>query len=151
MNTPGLPTFRLRDADGNLAGPADLLQQQDMVVALLHDPSCQMCSAFLDELARQQAVMQARGAAAIAVIMGPGTRPLPIRQLLDVDGHATALIAWALSLTPGDATVLVADRYGGVYARLPVHGVEPAATLGEATDWLDFIGMQCDECGVSEW
>lgn len=154
-NMREVPIFRLpEDVAGRKFGTEDLYEQQDMVLALVHDVSCDACGHLLDELGRRTGEMAGRGASALAIVMGapPETAGAPgIHRVHDANGQVSAALAWSLHLRPGEAMLLVADRYGGVYSSTPIHGADPAALVMDAIGWIDFVQEQCPECGVPEW
>ena len=149
-----VPSFRLPDGRGGTVGSEDHLQQRDMLVAILH-PSCAACRAAQGALARRGAEVRARGAAVLAVMIGPPPAAAPPAPALpcgfDATGQVAALLALRLELPPGEARVVPADRFGRVYATLPVHGRPAEDVAADALDWLDFVQWQCPECGAPEW
>jgi hypothetical protein len=152
-----VPTFRLPAPDGALHGTADLLRWRDMVLAVVHPPGCDECAALLGALAQADPEVRARAAGTLAVTLGPARRdgqahpPTPFPLVGDEGGKVTAALGAAGGPPEGEARLVVADRYGEVYAVLPAHGPDPGGLARDALAWLDFVQMQCPECGVPEW
>lgn len=122
-----LPLFTY---DGEI-GPAAWWQRREMVVALL-DADCPACARLRHRLAARSADLRSREAGEVA---------------LELDGRGAGLAAEAarsLGLEPA-ASVIVADRYGEVFAVVPVHGAEPDAVIDEVESWIDHIQQQCPE------
>jgi hypothetical protein len=79
-----------------------------------------------------------RGAGSVALaIDGPGE-----------ESALAAHVARLLELPPGEAFVVVADRYADAVAALPAHG---HTVIDEAESWIDHLQHQCPECGVPDW
>jgi hypothetical protein len=90
-------------------------------VAAVLHPTCEVCDALRGELEAVRARISRAGG--------------------ELRSHATA----------GDACILIADRWGKIHARLEAHSASPRALAVDAADWLEFIQMECPECGVPEW
>ena len=159
-----LPRFRLPDDRGGSGGTDDVFQEQDVVLALLHG-GCRRCAALEAALGRASQEVRALGAVAFAISPGhgaPAPAAEPLRRLVDARGDVSAEIATRVGARPGEARLVVADRYGEVFAALPAHGLDgegdragqagQAETLvREALDWLHFVQVQCPECGAPSW
>jgi hypothetical protein len=150
-----LPDIELETQSGERAGTAEVLQRQEVVLALLHS-DCPPCARLLETLAARHADFLGRRTA--VRILGPPTLPgstdrlawLPFPLLVDGEGVAGRTLRTVLGLEDERAFVLTADRFGRLYSRLDVHAHPPEWVVGEALSWLDFIQMQCPECGVPE-
>jgi hypothetical protein len=104
-----------------------------MVVALVH-AACATCEQFRERLASRGPALRARDAGQVALEVHGSGSPALAQRVLD-----------SLGLEPGVAFAVVADRYGEVFAAIPVHGADAGAVLGEVEAWLDHIQQQCPE------
>lgn len=148
-----LPEFSLPDRRGGMGGNGDLMQREDMVLAVVHGKDCGECGPLLDELGRQARSRDLSHAAAMAVL-GAGAQaredaPFPVLE--DRDGSVGRKLAESVGLRADESFVLVADRYGTPVTAKPVHGADPKGLVEDAFDWVDYIEMQCPECGAPEW
>ncbi len=147
-----LPEFALPDRRGGVKGTADLLQQQDMVLAVMPGESCSACGPVLEELARQARTRDLRHAVALAVVGAGAQAPedASITVLEDRDGSVGRKLAASLAMGEAEPFLVVADRYGTPVVARPVHGADPKDLVEDAFDWIDYIEMQCPECGAPE-
>lgn len=148
-----LPEFSLPDRQGGVRGIGELLQQQDMVLAVVHGEGCSGCGPLLDELGREAQSRDMTHAAALAVVEpgAPAPEGAPISVLEDRDGSVGRKLAESVGLGADESFVLVADRFGTPVAVKPIHGADPKGLAQDAFDTLDYIEMQCPECGAPEW
>lgn len=158
--TPGsVPRFQLADGRGGTAGTEDVLQRQEVVLALLHPVGCSACDATREALARAAGELAARKAKALIVVMPPylspggSAAPAALRpaELLDTDGQVARALTAALGASAPAAWLVVADRFGSIYTATPLHEAAAGAAVADAVEWVDFIQMQCPECGAPEW
>lgn len=148
-----LQPFVLRAGEGRTIRLADYRQRSNVVLVLHHGVACVACRAFLDALAGEAAGLSAEEAVVLAV--GPdrpeahlaheGASRLPFPLLSDPDGQVARR-----ERLPVPA-VVVADRFGEIWAAWaagPRHFFPSAA---EIHDWLRFVEFQCRECEAPEW
>ncbi len=154
-----LPDFVLPTLGGERIAIEDFEQRRELLVALLHSPPCDACHAFT-RAADALGSDGLRGAVLLGLFdseeaarraedeAGGGGAML---RLIDSSGDPSRRLRAAASIPGGAASLVVADRFGVLYAALPIHGRDPKAVLDDAHGWIDFIQMQCPECGVPVW
>ncbi|MFN7131264.1 MAG: hypothetical protein ACK4N5_04230 [Myxococcales bacterium] len=136
-----LPDFTLHAGHSHVRFD-DLLQRREVVLALLHGEACRECASFAQAL---RDAAWAREALVLVVGEGAGAEGIGLQ---DTDGAVSRKLRAVASVPIGEACLLIADRFGVLYAALPVHGEPQGRTLDEASTWLGFIQEQCPECGV---
>lgn len=127
-----VPLFLVHD-HGIEDGPAAWWQRREMVVALVHR-ACPTCLRFRERLASRRATLRAREAGQVELLLDGSAHPELAERVVS-----------SLGLEPGAAFAVVADRYGEVFAAVPVHGTDAAGVVGEIEAWLDHIQQQCPE------
>ncbi len=152
-----VPVFQLADGRGRTSGTAEALQRREMVLALLHPAGCPACEAVCRALDSAAAELEGRRVTTLLVVapvLSGGAAAQAARspaELVDADGRVARAVAAALGASAPQAWLLVADRFGSIYTALPVHETEAEAAVADAVAWVDFIQMQCPECGAPEW
>jgi thiol-disulfide isomerase/thioredoxin len=140
MPQGNLPLFELPEHPGTI----DLWQQREMLVALLHGSECAPCRAL---------------AAALDGYEDSWDREHVGVVIVHLDDHELAAIRDALfaqlvprGVTAGEPCVAISDRFGLLYAAIPIHDRPTEEVVREAREWIDFIQERCDECGAPmEW
>lgn len=137
-----IPHLDLRTPEGAPAPWARLWQRKNLLLLVGHG-DCDDCRRVLETWLPR---LEEEEAAALAIQPAPPERPVEgVSYLVDEDGR----LAEALDVSPG--TVVAADRYFAVQARLPVHELGAEKAAREALDWIDLAERRCDECGVPTW
>ncbi len=78
-----------------------------------------------------------------SVAVAVGGVPWPVYGLPSQDRDRLQAVL-GHSLPDAEPVLMVADRYGELFAVLDADA-EPPALLAQALSWLDFIGLQCPE------
>lgn len=138
--------FALPDTAGRTVDLWGFRGRTNLVLFYHHGGGCPSCRAYLAALAAGLPALREEEAAVLAI--GPddraGARDLasalgqPFPFLSDPDGKATQ---------PGlpAPALVVADRYGQVWAAWAGGEAHALPGVGEIADWLRFIGLQCPE------
>jgi hypothetical protein len=129
--------IRLPDQNGDLVSTWQYKQHRPLVLVLWDGAGSRLPAAF----ARRYADYRNLGAEILAIAHAPpDDGPYPFPVLRDADG------ATARRLTDELPAVLVLDAYGELFRRWT--GEEARAPDQDAIlEWLDFTGVQCEECG----
>jgi hypothetical protein len=129
--------FRLSDGRGTQA----LWQRREMLVGMLHGGGRECCWAVAEALrAADRSGDREHLGAVIVPLESESDRA--VRAALYAALRPFCVIA-------GEPYVVVADRYGRLYAAVHAHDRD---AVREARAWIDFIQEQCDECGVGvDW
>lgn len=152
-----LPDARLTDHEGRRISLREAKRLKQAAVFLFHGGSCSVCRRKLGEFAAAARRYAEIPAAVIAVPLdGKTDLAALVRELgldfilaMDADGALIDRFAPADPRT-GERTpcCIVADAWGDVYTVLRGEdAVEQSAIL----EWMEFIDVQCPECGVPEW
>ena len=158
------PQFRLSAAnrDGRL-GPSDYKQRRNLVLIFFRSVDCLKCRQLLREIAAHYGEYQQMEAEVLAISADKINHlrqlaqdlELPFPVLMDSDGIVSELhlkqteqFAETAAL---DAAILIADRWGAIFARKSVEKDRDLPAEAELREWLEFIEMQCEECFPSEW
>lgn len=126
------------------------------VLVFPHSAECEDCRAYLralsdeaDELrqwyGRILAVLPPCPAAESAASNGEARdRSLAFPVLMDTSGEARE----RCGVAPGEAAILIADRYGEVYEATGAGAEHAFPSVRDVESWLRFLATQCPECGV---
>jgi len=148
-----LRSFTLPDSNGRAVSLWSYRQRTNLVLFFHHGSHCPACHAMLRELAANAAAYREEE----ALILGIGPdEPTVARRLA-----ATVDCPFPLLSDPANQTVaeqgldvpamVVADRFGEIWAAW-AGGDEHTLPGGrEIARWLEFVELQCPECGVAEW
>lgn len=148
-----LPRLSFRRLDG----PGQVTWTQGpmaTVVFVPHLDPCPECHDYLAELGASACGLQEWATRAL-VLTGPGWEqqaPAGVLLVDDTAGHGRA----ALGLSPAQAAVFQADRWGAIYQAEFIGAGQTHDSLPAASDLAGlakYIDIQCPECGVpsKEW
>ncbi len=155
-----LPSFCLPAAGGKVVDLWTYKQHQQVVLLVLHEPACPECRKVLEAFAAYYPVFCEQETEVLALCAAPleaieqaqREMRLPFPLLADAMGETLRrLTGWnEIKNTPQPA-LLVADRYGALYARYTAEreGELPSPDL--VLRDLEYIAIQCPECGAPEW
>lgn len=122
-----LPDAVIRTISGGRVSIAEVKQRHNMVILILGHPPEGDCAAALEGL-------------------GWG---ISERDAVLIVGHDES---GALGRAGCGPVVLIADRFGIVFAEIEGRdAILASAQDGTILSWLDFIELQCGECGNPEW
>jgi peroxiredoxin len=144
-----LRPFSLTASDGATVQLTDFKQRSNLVLILHHSTRCAECLAFLGKVGEHLESY----ANAEAVVLGicadsPETMRevrLPFRLLSDSAGRVAAREAVDVP------SVLIADRFGEMWAGWRAGDRHTFPAVDEMASWLEFIELQCRECEAPEW
>ena len=148
-----LSSFTLPDCDGRAVSLWNYLQRLNVVLFFHHGANCGHCRDVLHELSANAAAY--RDEEAIVLAIGPDHPPLtrqlanavacPFPLLSDPAGHAIARQNLDVP------ALLVSDRFGEIWAAWDGGNQHLLPDGREIKRWLEFVELQCPECGVAEW
>ncbi len=145
-----LPAFKLPSSEQRTMGPGSYRQRKNLLLIVLPEPSISG-RRLIEQVIEWQPRFQTTETAALAVVGGERNKaealfealnpPFPF--LFDSD---LSVISEINGRWP---SLLVADRYGMVWDHTEVTEKEnAAAVMKRVLETLEFINLQCPECGV---
>jgi peroxiredoxin len=149
-----LPLFSAPAAGGRMVHLWEYKQRQQLVLLLLHGPDCPACRELLAAFAarytdfREQAteVLALLPATLEAVETLQGQLRLPFPLLADAVGAIfERLGAWESARRAARPALLVADRYGALYARYAADEAGDLPSPDVVLKDLEYIALQCPE------
>lgn len=136
--------FALPDAAGRRFDLEQFQRQRGLVIFFGH-ADCDRCAALLRDYTAHAATIRDEGAEPVVVLDAPPRLGGPITVLVDEEGKAVQVQGLHIP------ALLVADRYGEVYAAWQ-GGADHALPSGEdVTEWVVSVERLCEECTISEW
>jgi peroxiredoxin len=153
-----LPLFELQEAGGKKISVWDYKGKRNLVLFFVHS-GCQKCRDMLGELAQAYREVLSQEAEVLAVLpASPGEAArlkqqlsLPFPLLADEKGEVFRRYGAADSNDKPSAAVVVADRFGEIYAFSLATAEHRLMPVKEIIDFFAFISIQCPECGAPEW
>lgn len=150
-----IPAFRLPSTEGRNLGPREFKQRNNLILAFLHEGGCGSCRTLLTTLAQSYQHFQGLNTEILAIVGGDKKiaedlhcqMRLPFPFLFDPAERTAALCLGEHTPRPA---ILVADRYGGLWARLLPLKDDGIIDVKEVLQWLEFIETQCPECNVPD-
>jgi peroxiredoxin len=150
------PEFVLPTIDG---APVDLERyraRSNLVIMLAGDERGPATTSLLIDLVALKAELAAEVAQVVLVLAtrADATRrsePWPFPVLVDAGALIHHRIGATDALGRPVPALFITDRFREIYAAwMPAeHAVMPSAT--EVMEWLEFINIQCPECGAPDW
>ncbi|MFL5319340.1 MAG: hypothetical protein ACJ790_06755 [Myxococcaceae bacterium] len=110
-------------------GTQEHWQRREMVIALLDGAECPQCSTVRARLNARRAPWLADNVAVVSV-------------LLD-EPHAAEL---GRAFGSAEPLIGMANRFGSIYASLPVHGEGLDSVMRAVDEWIDLAQRQLCEC-----
>jgi peroxiredoxin len=153
-----IPPVTARTLDGRLVRAWDFKQKKNLVLAFLH-AECVECEDWLRGLVRSAAQLNEHEAVALAIFPATPQRALenlapPIVVVADMSGRSQrSFLGDDAFSTAGleRAGVLVADRFGELFAQWLTDRQHKLPAVEEIIDWLSHIQVACEECGAPTW
>ncbi|MFX1269492.1 MAG: redoxin domain-containing protein [Promethearchaeota archaeon] len=153
-----LPVFDLPEAGGKKISVWDYKGRRNLVLFFVH-PDCRKCQDMLKELSdayreviRQESeVLAIIPASPIAAAELKSQLSIPFPVLADEAGGVFQRYGAVDSSDRPTAAVIIADRFGEVYAFSLAAAEHRLISVKEIIDFFNFIGIQCPECGAPEW
>lgn len=155
-----VPLFTLPDTTGHPVDVWSFKGRRNLVLFFFHGSNCAGCRDVLTAFASDyqsykdldaEVLAITRDPVAIARALAEGLR-LPFPVLCDTNGEVTQrYLPFLPSIAQPLAGLIIADRYGAVYDESLAGSDAELPDQNEILQWLQFINIQCDECGVPEW
>lgn len=147
-----LPGLQLKEALGKEVRTGDYRGRCNLVLFLSHSPGCDRCEELLRELAAGYGGLVAAEAEVLAIVPASPEEAaglkqrlgLPFPVLTDAGGDSARQLG-------GAPAVIVADRFAEVFTVDRAGEGHRLMSVWEIADWLEFIEVQCPECGAPDW
>ena len=110
-------------------GTEPLWQRKDMLVGLLH-PGCPTCEAIASELRARRPKLWLQEVGTVVAPWGSA---------------AGGKLSSALGIAPGEARLIVADRFLKPWRLIDAHRED---ALDESLAWMDYAQSRCGECSA---
>jgi hypothetical protein len=160
LTTRSIPVRHLDGVDGRPLSLEQLRGRRQVALFLAHGPDCLACFGYARQLAATADALGESDALPLIVVRGEVDGATAWRHgidnrvaiLADPDGRWKHAVATHVGLRPGDAILLLLDRFGA--PRAGSAGEEAGALIDppEAVDWLRFLALECPECsGELPW
>lgn len=124
-------------------------------VFFAHGADCLACQGYAKQLAAQTDPMRAVESAPVVVVRGSvddarawsGEMAADVVLVADPDGDWTGAVGAAVGADPSGVMLLVLDRYAAPRAVSVATEAGGLISPHESTEWLQFLGLECPECG----
>jgi len=154
-----LPGIALPSAEGRQVRLSDYRGRSNLVVILAGGMDDENLLRLLREAARKHSDIAAEEAEVIVILAKDraGRTPSvvkvdwPFVVLIDGNGHAHRLFNALDAGGTAVPAILIADRFGEIYAEFSSKERQGLPGIDEVLQWLFFINSQCPECGAPEW
>lgn len=137
-----LAPLTLPEASGELVRTGAFHGRRNLVLFLAHPPGCTGCEAKLLELDRSLETLRAEEAEVLAVV--PGT-PERVRELKRRLALSLPLLVDAGAKPGEDAVIIVADRFGEIFAVSRAEGRHALLSAEQLGEELAYVALQCPE------
>lgn len=148
-----LVSFTLPDGDGHPVSSWSYRQRSNLVLFFHHGASCGTCRSVLQKLARHVDTLRDEEAGILAI--GPD-QPSEARALavaltcpFPLLSDPSQRIVAQQGLEP--PALVVSDRFGEIWAAWSGGRGHELPDVDEIVRWLEFVEVQCPECGAAEW
>ena len=152
--------FDLADSSGRRFSLWDYKGRRNLVLFFFHSGQCASCRDVLTAFATSYRRYQDLNAEILAISSDPPAivkalaeaLRLPFPLLCDQTGEVSKQYTGDLPAQGGSAAgVFVTDRYGALYYESAAQEESNLPSQEQIINWLQFIEIQCDECGAPEW
>lgn len=148
-----LRSFTLPDADGRPVSLWSYHQRRNLVLFFHHGSTCADCRAVLRDLSASRAAFQDEEAIVLAVGPDPPALAKELATSLNpgfplLCDPSKQVVAKQNLLMP---SLVVADRFGEIWAAWAGGDAHLLPNGAEIARWLEFVELQCPECGPAEW
>jgi peroxiredoxin len=155
------PSLSLATPDGKALRPGDFRGRSNLVLFFSHQADCAGCRDLVSSLIDSQARLRALDAAVLIIqpeAQAQGEQ-MAVQYVIDVDDRLREAYARLLPQTDEQrahtdqppALLFVLDRYGAPVAAWAGDQPDSDELVPALLEWLEFIGVQCPECGIAEW
>ena len=153
-----VPSLALPEADGGVVRLRGYRGRRNLVLLLLHGPTCPQCRDRLEQVASAYDQIAAQEGELVVVLPAPAPDAAAVKRRLGLRCPVVGdqdLAAYRASGALDDrgqpqAALAVTDRYGEVYHAAVAGAEHDLPSVAAVLGWLVFIEVQCPECGVAE-
>lgn len=151
-----IPDFLLPSTDGKMTSPHMYRMKQNLLLVFVHYYQCAFCYPLLSDLKKNYSEIQRLNTEVLLIVSGDERLiknlqhhwMLPFPILSDADEHVTKQYL-NVNIQHRPALMLI-DRYGVVW-KYYITGIDMMEfKLQHILQWLEFIEIQCPECGISD-
>lgn len=155
-----IPVATLPTVDDGALSIASLRGKRQAALFFGHDSECLACFGYARQLAASHADLGEADAVALIVVASDPAAAAEWRHgvdertaiLADADGAWKRAVTAAIEVDPGDAVVIVLDRYGAPRAGAAAAEAGGLPDPSALVEWLRFIALDCPECsGELPW
>jgi peroxiredoxin len=154
-----LPNITSMATDGRRIGPLSYRHDRNLVLAFVGDGGQEDQRLLLTQLAEHYPAITQDNAEVLAVMDGSRQMAetlkrrehLPFVVLVDEDRRMHRAFGAVDDAGRPSSAVVIADRYNEIQAIYCTAEGHILPTVPEIVERLDFIEIQCPECGVPEW
>ena len=133
-----LPTLQL----GGIGSLGALRGRCNLLLFLAHPPGCSLCVELLGKFAANLGLLRDLEAEVLALVPGEAAEVQAFAQRLALPFPVCAVRQNEFG---SDATLIVADRFGEIFAMVRAGATHRLLTVEEVVEELTFIGVQCPE------
>lgn len=137
-----LPDLIFPEASGGLVRLCDFRGRRNLVLFWAHAAGCAPCEELLRELRDSLALLQNEDAEVLAVVPGPPIRTAALKERLAI---GFPLLVAAEESACGQVSMLVADRFGEIFAVARADEADQLPGGARLAEELAFIQLQCPE------
>lgn len=154
-----LPDIALLTAEGRQVRLSDYRGRSNLVLILGGTLDDNNLLRLLEEISGRRAEMEDEEAEAVLILLKPeAAQAMPKLEkdgsfviLPDGTGRAHRVFGALGDDGSGAPAVLIADRYGEIFAEYHARQTPGLPGINDVLQWLAFINSQCPECGVPDW
>jgi peroxiredoxin len=156
-----MPNFKFKSIQGTWVQINDYRHRCNLIVTFIFETESAANNQLLAELAKRVGDFTFEDANVLVVVKGTPEaaiqlqkrHKLPFPVLLDEDDIVPRQAG--VELSERASAIYVLDRYGQLYAVGSLSDKTTPSAASEIVDnlveWLQFVNLQCPECGVPEW
>lgn len=132
----------LPEALGAVVRLSDFRGRRNLVLFWTHPAGCAPCESLLRELSDNLSQLQSEDAEVLAIVPGSPARTAELKARLAI---SFPLLVAAEEPTCGQVSMLVADRFGEIFAAARADEADQLLGGAQLAEELAFIQLQCPE------